>query len=223
MLIDLDVAIPVDDGLVLHGDIFRPMKMAASVIIADNPTWGLDMGAIQYVHARLLDLSQAGGAVLFDHPPSRRARQAGRSAARALPGTEGPRGRCFRLRHRGAGSGDGWWVRLEVRAWSGEACGRSEPFLAAHSFLLVRCRRRLFRFDSRIRTVPRSREMPPPRHRAAGLGFPSRLLSHPTAPSRGCGSRRYWPRSSAQVLVAPSRRNAASSSPMRSQEPRRRK
>lgn len=65
MRIDLDVAIPVDDGLVLRGDIFRPVKMAASVLIADNPTWGLDVGAIQYVHARLLELRQAGGAILL--------------------------------------------------------------------------------------------------------------------------------------------------------------
>ena len=39
--------------------------MAASVLIADNPTWGLDVGAIQYVHARLLELRQAGGAILL--------------------------------------------------------------------------------------------------------------------------------------------------------------
>ncbi len=61
MRIDLDVAIPVDDGLVLHGDI-PTREDGASVLIADNPTWGLDVGAIQYVHARLLELRQAGGA-----------------------------------------------------------------------------------------------------------------------------------------------------------------
>jgi general nucleoside transport system ATP-binding protein len=43
----------------------RELSGGPSVLIADNPTWGLDVGAIQYVHARLLELRQAGGAILL--------------------------------------------------------------------------------------------------------------------------------------------------------------
>jgi general nucleoside transport system ATP-binding protein len=43
----------------------RELSAGPSVLIADNPTWGLDVGAIQYVHARLLELRQDGGAILL--------------------------------------------------------------------------------------------------------------------------------------------------------------
>ena len=34
-----------------------------TVLVADNPTWGLDVGAIDYVHRRLLEMRDAGGAI----------------------------------------------------------------------------------------------------------------------------------------------------------------
>jgi simple sugar transport system ATP-binding protein len=36
-----------------------------SFILADQPTWGLDIGALAYVHASLLDAARAGAAVLL--------------------------------------------------------------------------------------------------------------------------------------------------------------
>ena len=38
---------------------------APSFILADQPTWGLDIGALAYVHASLLDAARAGAAVLL--------------------------------------------------------------------------------------------------------------------------------------------------------------
>ena len=35
------------------------------VLVADNPTWGLDVGAIDYVHLKLLEMRDSGGAVLL--------------------------------------------------------------------------------------------------------------------------------------------------------------
>ena len=35
------------------------------MLIADNPTWGLDVGAVDYVHRRLLQVKEAGAAVLL--------------------------------------------------------------------------------------------------------------------------------------------------------------
>ncbi|MFH1331269.1 MAG: ABC transporter ATP-binding protein, partial [Actinomycetota bacterium] len=43
----------------------REMSRQPAVLIADNPTWGLDVGAIDYVHRRLLDMRARGGAVLL--------------------------------------------------------------------------------------------------------------------------------------------------------------
>lgn len=43
----------------------REMSNKPKVLIADNPTWGLDVGAIDYVHARLLELREKGGSVLL--------------------------------------------------------------------------------------------------------------------------------------------------------------
>jgi simple sugar transport system ATP-binding protein len=43
----------------------REMSRQPAVLIADNPTWGLDVGAIDYVHRRLLEMRDRGGAVLL--------------------------------------------------------------------------------------------------------------------------------------------------------------
>ena len=36
-----------------------------SLIVANQPTWGLDIGAVAYVHQQLLDACAAGAAVLL--------------------------------------------------------------------------------------------------------------------------------------------------------------
>ena len=43
-----------------QGDDFAPL-----LIVASQPTWGLDVGAVAYVHQRLLDASARGAAVLL--------------------------------------------------------------------------------------------------------------------------------------------------------------
>ena len=43
----------------------REMAREPRVLVADNPTWGLDVGAIDYVHLKLLEMRDRGGAVLL--------------------------------------------------------------------------------------------------------------------------------------------------------------
>ena len=43
----------------------RELSREPRVLVADNPTWGLDVGAIDYVHRRLLDVKHSGAAVLL--------------------------------------------------------------------------------------------------------------------------------------------------------------
>ncbi|MGH8928285.1 MAG: ATP-binding cassette domain-containing protein, partial [Acidimicrobiia bacterium] len=43
----------------------RELSGSPTVLVADNPTWGLDVGAIDYVHRRLLRLRDQGGAILL--------------------------------------------------------------------------------------------------------------------------------------------------------------
>ncbi len=43
----------------------RELSSRPTVLVADNPTWGLDVGAIDYVHRRLLGMRDAGGAILL--------------------------------------------------------------------------------------------------------------------------------------------------------------
>jgi simple sugar transport system ATP-binding protein len=43
----------------------REMSLEPKVLVADNPTWGLDVGAIDYVHRRLIEMRDLGGAVLL--------------------------------------------------------------------------------------------------------------------------------------------------------------
>ena len=43
----------------------REMSLQPKVLVADNPTWGLDVGAIDYVHRRLIEMRDLGGAVLL--------------------------------------------------------------------------------------------------------------------------------------------------------------
>jgi simple sugar transport system ATP-binding protein len=41
------------------------MAREPRVLVADNPSWGLDVGAIDYVHLKLLEMRDRGGAVLL--------------------------------------------------------------------------------------------------------------------------------------------------------------
>jgi simple sugar transport system ATP-binding protein len=43
----------------------RELSVGPAVLVADKPTWGLDVGAIDYVHRRLLQLRDQGGAILL--------------------------------------------------------------------------------------------------------------------------------------------------------------
>jgi simple sugar transport system ATP-binding protein len=43
----------------------RELSREPKALIADNPTWGLDVGAIDYVHRRLLEVKERGAAVLL--------------------------------------------------------------------------------------------------------------------------------------------------------------
>lgn len=43
----------------------RELSRSPRVLVADNPTWGLDVGAIDYVHRRLLEVKASGAAVLL--------------------------------------------------------------------------------------------------------------------------------------------------------------
>lgn len=43
----------------------REMAREPRILVADNPTWGLDVGAIDYVHLKLLEMRDSGGAVLL--------------------------------------------------------------------------------------------------------------------------------------------------------------
>ena len=43
----------------------RELSREPRVLLADNPTWGLDVGAIEYVHRRLLEVKHSGAAVLL--------------------------------------------------------------------------------------------------------------------------------------------------------------
>ena len=43
----------------------RELSSRPTVLVADNPTWGLDVGAIDYVHRRLLKMRDEGGAILL--------------------------------------------------------------------------------------------------------------------------------------------------------------
>ena len=49
-------------GRALMGD---PSAASAELIVANQPTWGLDIGAVAYVHQQLLDACAAGAAVLL--------------------------------------------------------------------------------------------------------------------------------------------------------------
>ena len=43
----------------------RELSREPKVLIADNPTWGLDVGAIDYVHRRLLEVKENDAAILL--------------------------------------------------------------------------------------------------------------------------------------------------------------
>jgi simple sugar transport system ATP-binding protein len=50
-------------GRALVGD--PSSEQSTTLIVADQPTWGLDIGAVAYVHQQLLDACAAGAAVLL--------------------------------------------------------------------------------------------------------------------------------------------------------------
>ncbi|HEX6137031.1 MAG TPA: ABC transporter ATP-binding protein [Casimicrobiaceae bacterium] len=52
-------------GRALSGGSARPDDFAPVLIVASQPTWGLDVGAVAYVHQRLLDAAARGAAVLL--------------------------------------------------------------------------------------------------------------------------------------------------------------
>ncbi len=43
----------------------RELSRSPRVLVADNPTWGLDVGAIEYVHRKLLEVKASGSALLL--------------------------------------------------------------------------------------------------------------------------------------------------------------
>jgi ABC-type uncharacterized transport system ATPase subunit len=63
--------VPADDALLDNGPAAlpaatRPGPHAAPVlVVANQPTWGLDIGAVAYVHQQLLDACERGAAVLL--------------------------------------------------------------------------------------------------------------------------------------------------------------
>ena len=52
-------------GRALCGGAARPDDYAPALIVASQPTWGLDVGAVAYVQQRLLDAAARGAAVLL--------------------------------------------------------------------------------------------------------------------------------------------------------------
>jgi simple sugar transport system ATP-binding protein len=73
LLVDYDVrpADPYATAASLSGGnqqkvvLAREMARQPRVLVADNPSWGLDVGAIDYVHLKLLEMRDRGGAVLL--------------------------------------------------------------------------------------------------------------------------------------------------------------
>ena len=43
----------------------RELQRGAKLIIAENPTWGVDIGAIGIIHRELMSMRDAGNAVLL--------------------------------------------------------------------------------------------------------------------------------------------------------------
>ena len=52
-------------GRALSGGAPRPGEFVPLAVVASQPTWGLDIGAVGYVHQQLLDASARGAAVLL--------------------------------------------------------------------------------------------------------------------------------------------------------------
>jgi ABC-type uncharacterized transport system ATPase subunit len=52
-------------GRALTGAAAHPEDHVPSLIVANQPTWGLDIGAVGYVHQQLLDACARGAAVLL--------------------------------------------------------------------------------------------------------------------------------------------------------------
>ena len=47
------------------GRAWAGIRCTPRLIVANQPTWGLDIGAVAYVHQQLLDACAAGAAVLL--------------------------------------------------------------------------------------------------------------------------------------------------------------
>ena len=73
LLVEYDVRPPDPDviaGSLSGGNqqkvvLARELSSNPAALVADNPTWGLDVGAIDYVHLRLLRRRDEGGAILL--------------------------------------------------------------------------------------------------------------------------------------------------------------
>ncbi|CAG0956873.1 Galactose/methyl galactoside import ATP-binding protein MglA [Burkholderiales bacterium] len=52
-------------GRALSGGAARPDQYAPTLVVASQPTWGLDAGAVAWVHQRMLDACARGAAVLL--------------------------------------------------------------------------------------------------------------------------------------------------------------
>ena len=52
-------------GRALSGGASRPDDYQPALIVASQPTWGLDAGAVAWVHQQLLDACARGAAVLL--------------------------------------------------------------------------------------------------------------------------------------------------------------
>jgi simple sugar transport system ATP-binding protein len=50
--------------LILGRALMRADGSAPQLVVAHQPTWGLDVGAVRYVHARLRECAAQGAAVL---------------------------------------------------------------------------------------------------------------------------------------------------------------
>jgi len=52
-------------GRALSGGTTRADRFAPTLIVANQPTWGLDAGAVAWVHQQMLDACARGAAVLL--------------------------------------------------------------------------------------------------------------------------------------------------------------
>ena len=64
-LVLLDLGLPKADGLTVLRGLRERRDTVPVLIVAHQPTWGLDVGAVADVHRRLLDACSAGAGLLL--------------------------------------------------------------------------------------------------------------------------------------------------------------